>query len=914
MLKMKTYSCKICETLPDQISHHKSHLETQKHKDKRQLFEYKMREMSHEERKNVYGYECIQGIIKKYETHIENISESSSNNTSMEQQNNTTDLQVVWRLEQNAETNEQYAFIRAKLQSVIKQCHDILYSTCSIVGTKAQPDIMRILCLVLLKNKFGTDDEELATRIAHAKAKCSLSDKKVGEYISYCKDLRKIGSTEFPMNTWKLLVTKFLMWVFPAIYFEEDAKFNCTDENTVLKLIDTLWQLDITEEFVDAFSTSCGDIHETFRAYGGGKGAKELGQFFTPRHLVHLIFHGLGLKEVVNEFTNPTIYDPCMGTAGFLTRFYKLANISPENIYGCETETDTIKFGEMSLMLTTNSIKNNVVKCDSLCQNPFLLTKKFNAIVTNPPFGTRMQYKDLQKKFEATFPEASVKFSDIYPINMNDGACLFVQHCVYMLEEGGVCAIVLPDGKLFDGNAKTQKEFRKWLCETVNVRTILKVPGGTFEHAGVRTCVVVFSKDGPTKEIQYLQTSKDCQNVLKILKVSITGLAAKSYQLNVVGYNTTLQESYDANEMSLDQICTIKSGNFLTKDMDSQGDVPFYTSSAKNPIGTHSQHSFDDNEYILMTTAGGVENDNDGAHGMGRVYHVAGKTACRSTVKGLFVNNKGVNIRYLYHVLQTKRSFINSQSKFTTNLGVIPIDVIKSLKIPIPTLEIQKQIVEELMKIEESVRTVEKRIEQLKREKEQHRRWGDYQVISTILKLAGTTKMCDVCNVVTGKGNNERSTEKTNIYGIPYYDSNGITSYVTSHSYEGKYVITARKLSIGSIHFVDGKFQSSDNTIVISTKDENVLNINYVHLWLYFNNNLLKIMVRPGPKPGIRKSDVCEMLIPVPPLDVQEQCIKLYEEKKAFINDIEKDIEKQQKHIRDLKQLGKDIIAYYCNN
>ena len=38
MLKGKTYSCGICKTTPDQISHHKSHIKTQKHKDKKEIF------------------------------------------------------------------------------------------------------------------------------------------------------------------------------------------------------------------------------------------------------------------------------------------------------------------------------------------------------------------------------------------------------------------------------------------------------------------------------------------------------------------------------------------------------------------------------------------------------------------------------------------------------------------------------------------------------------------------------------------------------------------------------------------------------------------------------------------------------------------------------------------------------------
>ena len=42
----KTYSCGICKTQPDQISHHKTHILTQKHKDKYELFELKLSKLS----------------------------------------------------------------------------------------------------------------------------------------------------------------------------------------------------------------------------------------------------------------------------------------------------------------------------------------------------------------------------------------------------------------------------------------------------------------------------------------------------------------------------------------------------------------------------------------------------------------------------------------------------------------------------------------------------------------------------------------------------------------------------------------------------------------------------------------------------------------------------------------------------
>ena len=76
-----------------------------------------------------------------------------------------------------------------------------------------------------------------------------------------------------------------------SIYNEEDCRFSFNDEASFMKLIDVICKIEINEDFVDAFATSYGDVHEAFREYGGGKGSKELGQFFSPRHLINIIFH-----------------------------------------------------------------------------------------------------------------------------------------------------------------------------------------------------------------------------------------------------------------------------------------------------------------------------------------------------------------------------------------------------------------------------------------------------------------------------------------------------------------------------------------------------------------------------------------------------------------------------------------------
>ena len=68
MLKNKIYTCEICKTKPDQLSHHKTHLDTQKHKDKKELFELKLSKLSSKELQKLYNTTDITIIVDENET------------------------------------------------------------------------------------------------------------------------------------------------------------------------------------------------------------------------------------------------------------------------------------------------------------------------------------------------------------------------------------------------------------------------------------------------------------------------------------------------------------------------------------------------------------------------------------------------------------------------------------------------------------------------------------------------------------------------------------------------------------------------------------------------------------------------------------------------------------------------------
>ena len=45
----------------------------------------------------------------------------------------------------------------------------------------------------------------------------------------------------------------------------------------------------------------------------------------------------------------------------------------------------------------------------------------------------------------------------------------------------------------------------EWLSEQMNIKFIIQAPMGTFEHASIKTCIIMAVKDGPTKNVQFLK-------------------------------------------------------------------------------------------------------------------------------------------------------------------------------------------------------------------------------------------------------------------------------------------------------------------------------------------------------------------------------------------------------------------------
>lgn len=915
---MGKYYCEICGKVSKQKSHHEAHLESELHLTKVENFKLKMHQRS------------IYDIIKEYPEYISDIPDDINEEVAakckfdliekivvqkttqiMENTKETNECKkykpsnkVIWELSENVEENKLYFEEFKKIQSVIDKVHQFMFNTNQINGITAMRDMMKVLPFILLKSYFNSDEfKDIASSV-------NLSNNKLPKYLSFASDITKILNEENPLNNWRLFIKQLISKVLPEVFTEGDGEFEFnkkgTGEKTFKYIVREFSNIDVSEQFIEAFSTACGDIHELFRQYAGGKEAKDFGGFNTPRHALNMIYQFTPIKELIEgkiKEEGCSIYDPTMGTGGFLTRFYKTFDISPDNIYGCELSPDTIKFAFVSLFMTTKKILKNCESCNSLTETNNL-HKQETIGLANPPFGTSMKYKKWKKNgetfdgeletYEKKYPGNSVKFKDIYPIDTNNGACLFTQHFVYKIKENGLGIIILPDGELFDGNSKWSKTFRKWLLTNVNLKMIIKMPQGTFEHAGVKTNVLVFTKNGKTENIQYFDTTKECNVVKELFTITELDFKSTNYSLDTSDYLEEEETNFEVPMVKLSDICEISQGSSINKNNRVKGNIPYFGSNGIIDYIDKIQH---EGEYIITGRAGTL----------GKYYYYNGPFSLCDNAFYIKLNDK-IDAKYFYY-------YLNYIPKLDLNVGGTVPCINKSklytLKIPLLSLEIQEKIVEELSIIETNIKSIETRIEQLKEEKERFKKYSRKSEIKELLKDADIKKINEVMKVTGGRGENDRSKDKNDEYNIPYYDSNGITSYVKNTLYDGEYIITARKMSIGSVHFVKGKFYSSDNTINITSMNGDTTLNTYFYYWLKFNNNIL-INMSSGIKPGIRMGEVRLLKIPVPSPEIQEQCIQIYQEKEKFIQSIDDKIEAEKKYIEELKQLSKDIIYSYC--
>jgi len=279
--------------------------------------------------------------------------------------------------------------------------------------------------------------------------------------------------------------------------FMNDAVFLIQQPRTLVKVVEGIQELDMNDR------DTMGDVYE----YVLGKMAESgtNGQFRTPRHIIRM------MVELMQPKVDDRICDPAMGTAGFLVESakYLKANYTQELLKkqnlthfrtgmfsGFDTDPKMLRIGSMNLML--NGVDTpNIVAQDSL-SNQNTKESTYTLCLANPPFSGSLDHDVVNPTLLAM---TKTKKTEL----------LFISLFIRMLELGGRCASIVPDGVLF-GNSSGHKALRKELIDHQRLQAVISMPSGVFQpYSGVSTAILVFTKTnaGGTDKVWFYDMKAD---------------------------------------------------------------------------------------------------------------------------------------------------------------------------------------------------------------------------------------------------------------------------------------------------------------------------------------------------------------------------------------------------------------------
>ena len=225
-----------------------------------------------------------------------------------------------------------------------------------------------------------------------------------------------------------------------------------------------------------------------------GNAGRNGGEYYTPRPLERAMI------QVIKPRIGERIYDGAGGSLGFLceSHDYLKANnpnrttaedkiLQERTFYGKEKKSLAYVIGVMNMILHGIDAPN-IIHTNTLSENLADIQEKdrHHIVLTNPPFGGKER------------PEVQQNF----PIRTGETAYLFLQHFIKILKAGGRAGIVIKNTFLSNTD-NASVSLRKHLLESCNLHTVLDLPGGVFQGAGVKTVVLFFEKGAPTRKIWF---------------------------------------------------------------------------------------------------------------------------------------------------------------------------------------------------------------------------------------------------------------------------------------------------------------------------------------------------------------------------------------------------------------------------
>jgi type I restriction enzyme M protein len=262
--------------------------------------------------------------------------------------------------------------------------------------------------------------------------------------------------------------------------------------NKLYLLIDKFTEIDLHPNKVD--NHTMGQVFEELLRKFSEMSNETSGEHYTPRDVVKLLVSMVfseSEEHLKGDGIIRSIFDPCCGTGGMLTigKDWIEENVDNKvrlNLQGQELNPHTYSICK-SDMLISGEDPDNVKLGSSLSEDQFE-GKKFDYMITNPPFG--VSWKSEKEFVDEESKNPYGRFSVGTP-RTSDGSLLFLQHLISkMKDEGSRIGIVFNGSPLFTGDGGSgESEIRKWIIENDMLECVVSLPDQLFFNTGISTYI-----------------------------------------------------------------------------------------------------------------------------------------------------------------------------------------------------------------------------------------------------------------------------------------------------------------------------------------------------------------------------------------------------------------------------------------
>lgn len=675
-------------------------------------------------------------------------------------------------------------------------------------------------------------------------------------------------------------------------------------------------------EFHYDHSEKLGDAFEYLLSVLGSQG--DAGQFRTPRHIIDF------MVEILNPQKGETIADPACGTAGFLISSFKhilKQNTKKNNgdlltpdertrlmkqFTGYDISPDMVRLSLVNMYL--HGFPNpNIQEYDTLTSEE-KWDEYFDIILANPPFMT---------------PKGGIRPHNRFTVQANKAEVLFTDYIAEHINPvSGRAAIVVPNGIVATTN-KAYKELRKLLVNE-SLLAVISLPAGVFQpYSGVKTSILILDKRlaKKTDKILFVKINNDgfdlgaqrrpidkndLPKALEIIQnyreaitkekdfeegLELVTLVEKEKILGSKDVSLTVERYFEKGRIqnekfpivAIMEVCNFRRGSTITKKQTVAGNIPVIA-GGQQPAYYHNEANRNPN--TITVSSSGAYSGFVGFHS----YPIFASDCFTIEPK----NEEEVNIKFLFHLLRARQEQIYDFQEGGGQPHVYPKHF-EDFEIPLPPLEVQKEIVAEIEGYQKIIDGAKQVVE-------------NYKPTIKINPDWEMVELGEVCKTEYGFTESALDEGDARFIRITDIDSNGklknedfkFVNYTTTSKKslvkKGDILVARTGATYGKTMFFNEDYPAifASFLIRLNFDESKILNKYY---WCFAQSqdyiNQAERLVTGGGQPQFNGNAIVKIIIPVPSISEQQKIISQIEEEQKLVDANKKLITIFEQKIKD---------------